>query len=159
MEPETNLKVVLYIDEMQEEGREYAGKLSPEALDLTSEDSVSFHEPLEYDLHASLVSDELLVQGSLEVTATLSCSRCSASYELEVQEPAYFYDQQIDQTTESVDLTEDMRVAIILAFPSHPVCGVDCKGLCPQCGVNKNMNECNCKPPDDVRWAALDGLG
>jgi uncharacterized metal-binding protein YceD (DUF177 family) len=59
---------------------------------------------------------------------------------------------------ESVDLTEDIRESMILAFPHYPVCNPECKGLCPQCGVNLNNAPCSCQPPADDRWAGLDGL-
>lgn len=57
---------------------------------------------------------------------------------------------------ESVDLTEDVREAMILAFPVYPVCRSECKGLCDRCGKNLNEATCECAPPDDNRWAALD---
>jgi uncharacterized metal-binding protein YceD (DUF177 family) len=152
-------RLTLYIDEIGADGGQYEGEVSPEVIDLSVDDLVCSEKPLHYALEASIVSEELLVQGSLQVELTMRCCRCSVFYPLEVCAPAYFYDEQIDDTTESVDLTGDMREAIILAFPSYPVCSSDCKGLCPQCGANKNVSDCNCKPPDEVRWAALDGLG
>ncbi len=157
--PGSGDSLVLYMDEIPEEGRDYAGEMLPEVLDIEAGELVALNGPLHYSLHASQVSGELLVQGSLGVSITMTCCRCSAPYSTEVEDPACFLDYQVDETTESVDLTEDIREAIILAFPSYPVCSSDCKGLCPQCGANKNTSECNCKPPDEVRWAALDGLG
>ena len=156
---EMNDTLTLYIEDIQEGGSHYEGDIAPKALDLAVEDLIQSEQPLHYALDATLVSEELLVQGSLQLDLSMRCSRCSVFYPVGVRESAYFFDEQIDETTESVDLTEDMREAIILAFPSSPVCSSDCKGLCPQCGTNKNTNECDCKPPDDVRWAALDGLG
>ncbi|MCE9615358.1 MAG: DUF177 domain-containing protein [Lentisphaerae bacterium] len=54
-----------------------------------------------------------------------------------------------------VDLTGDIREAMILAFPGYPVCSPECKGLCATCGVNLNEAACRCAPPDDNRWAIL----
>ncbi len=59
---------------------------------------------------------------------------------------------------DSVDLTEDIREAIILAFPGYPVCRPDCKGLCSRCGKNLNRGACGCAPPEDNRWVALENL-
>ncbi len=46
--------------------------------------------------------------------------------------------------------------AILLESPSKLLCSTDCKGLCPQCGINKNQESCNCElHPSDPRWSAL----
>lgn len=64
-----------------------------------------------------------------------------------------------DGPLDSVDLTEDMREAMIVCFPGYPVCSPDCKGLCPKCGENLNTSVCTCGPTDDNRWALLEKWG
>jgi uncharacterized protein len=59
---------------------------------------------------------------------------------------------------EEVDLTPLFRDQVILAVPFAPLCKEDCKGLCPQCGADRNHETCDCKPPVDPRWAALQTL-
>ncbi len=152
-------RLPIYIEEIPQDGGHLEGELSPGALALEGDAFARSKGPLAYALDISLVSGEFLVSGSLSAEVEMCCSRCSVYFPLVINESAYNYDQELDETTESVDLTEDMREAIILAFPSYPVCSSVCKGLCPQCGANKNEGECQCKPPDDHRWAALDGLG
>lgn len=56
---------------------------------------------------------------------------------------------------EEIDLTPLFRDQIVLAVPFAPLCSEDCKGLCPQCGADRNLETCDCKPPVDPRWAAL----
>ena len=46
----------------------------------------------------------------------------------------------------------------VLAVPFAPLCMETCKGLCPQCGIDRNTASCNCDPPIDPRLAALKGL-
>jgi uncharacterized protein len=46
----------------------------------------------------------------------------------------------------------------VLAVPFAPLCREDCKGLCPQCGIDRNTGTCSCEPPIDPRLAALKGL-
>jgi uncharacterized protein len=56
-----------------------------------------------------------------------------------------------------IDITGDIRDALILALPVKSVCKPDCRGLCPQCGADLNKEGCRCGPPArDARWAALD---
>jgi len=152
-------RITLYIDEIPAAGRQVAGSLSAELLGLPEDPCIRCESPVRYDLSVAVVSHEFLAHGVLNLDLAAQCSRCSVFFPVTVEDSTYHYDEQIDKATESVDLTDDIREAIILAFPSYPICSLDCKGLCPQCGANKNDGECDCKPPDDTRWAALDGLG
>lgn len=58
-------------------------------------------------------------------------------------------------------LLEDvLREQVILSLPVRSLCQPDCKGLCPRCGENLNVNKCRCdKAPADPRWLALEELG
>lgn len=55
-----------------------------------------------------------------------------------------------------IDLSNDVRDAILLAIPLKLLCREDCAGLCSRCGKNLNTGHCNCAPaPLDPRWEAL----
>jgi uncharacterized protein len=57
---------------------------------------------------------------------------------------------------EGLELEDVLKEQIFLAVPMQILCSEDCKGLCPQCGQNKNLGQCECKAtPSDPRWAAL----
>jgi uncharacterized protein len=39
------------------------------------------------------------------------------------------------------------------------LCRAECRGLCPRCGINRNLGECSCQEPtSDPRFAALKAL-
>jgi uncharacterized protein len=57
-----------------------------------------------------------------------------------------------------LDLAPLVRDACILDLPLAPLCRADCAGLCPECGVNRNLEQCSCDAPIDSRWAALRAL-
>jgi uncharacterized protein len=59
---------------------------------------------------------------------------------------------------ERIDLEPLFREQFVLAVPYAPLCAETCKGLCPQCGVDRNTTSCTCTPPIDPRLAALKGL-
>jgi uncharacterized protein len=59
---------------------------------------------------------------------------------------------------DAIDLEPLFREQLVLAIPFAPVCREDCKGLCPQCGTDRNTGTCGCEPPIDPRLAALKGL-
>ena len=48
----------------------------------------------------------------------------------------------IQHIYEMVDITDDVRQEIILAYPMIPICAPGCKGLCPACGWNLNQGSC-----------------
>jgi uncharacterized protein len=59
---------------------------------------------------------------------------------------------------DKVDLEPLFREQFVLAIPYAPLCKEDCKGLCPQCGIDRNTDSCACEKPIDPRLAALKGL-
>jgi uncharacterized protein len=60
---------------------------------------------------------------------------------------------------DAIDFDDLAREQILLALPSRLLCRQDCRGLCPVCGINKNVQACQCEPTlVDPRWAALKDL-
>jgi uncharacterized protein len=45
-----------------------------------------------------------------------------------------------------------------LEIPMRALCRDDCRGLCPECGADRNVAPCTCAPPADDRWTALKAL-
>ncbi len=45
-----------------------------------------------------------------------------------------------------------------LELPMKALCRDNCKGLCPQCGADRNAAPCTCAPPPDERWKSLKTL-
>lgn len=68
-------------------------------------------------------------------------------------------EEVIYYSDEKLDITEEVMTMIILSLPMKPLCKEDCKGICPQCGVNLNKHKCNCVVEDiDPRFAVLKDL-
>jgi uncharacterized protein len=59
---------------------------------------------------------------------------------------------------DELDLAPMIRDAIVLELPLAPLCRDDCRGLCPHCGNDLNVDSCTCVAPRDPRWANLDVL-
>jgi len=59
---------------------------------------------------------------------------------------------------EKIDLEPLFREQFVLSVPYAPLCREDCKGLCPQCGIDRNTATCSCEKPIDPRLAPLKGL-
>jgi uncharacterized protein len=55
-----------------------------------------------------------------------------------------------------LELKDVLLEQVLLAVPLKMVCRPDCKGLCPICGKNRNVEPCNCvEKSEDPRWSTL----
>lgn len=58
-----------------------------------------------------------------------------------------------------LDLAELAASDILLGLPTAMVCDEGCKGLCPVCGKNRNIEDCGCERPGrDGRFDVLRDL-
>ena len=77
----------------------------------------------------------------------------------EVAPEAELTDDELDLSVyegDEIDLAPLLREQIILALPTRPLCDEHCKGLCPSCGVNLNLESCRCAATaGDPRLAVL----
>lgn len=115
-----------------------------------------------------------LVSGELTGALILPCGRCAEEFELPVaasfegfEGPEADADVQVDEAADESRLrlrggNPEMDVAgliweqFLLALPDSPVCAEGCRGLCPQCGVNRNQTDCDCvREGGDPRLAVL----
>ena len=131
--------------------------------------------PFEFD---SGYTDEIKVQGDirnnsgrLEINLSVNtvfhteCARCLDNVSFEV---SYTYDDRIvfEESDEYISLESDnfnleeyVYEELSLSLPFRSLCKDDCKGLCPQCGINLNESDCSCNDDYiDPRLAALKQL-
>lgn len=126
--------------------------------------------PLEYRLTAQASSRRILASGELSCKLRLLCSRCLApideTFDIPFEEQFQVMrdgdpepdeeDDFIPVTGEKIDLRPFMEEDLIVHLPLAPLCGPDCKGLCPECGTNRNEQSCDCKTDRiDPRLEAL----
>jgi uncharacterized protein len=133
--------------------------------------------PLNLDLRIESVSEGVLVSGMVSAPTSGECARCLTSItgdvEIDLTELFAYLDSATDETTEAdeigrvgssgepdtVDLEQPIVDAIGLALPFSPLCGPDCAGLCPQCGVPLATAEPGHHHEQiDPRWAKLSGI-
>ncbi len=64
-----------------------------------------------------------------------------------------------DEGVAQLDLGEPVLEEMILSIDPYVVCSPECRGLCPRCGVNRNVDSCDCaEDSTDPRWDALRAL-
>lgn len=135
------------------------GETGPGILDLGSkEEIITPVGGIKVDLQLTLLGTELLVRGKLEQKIRCLCNRCAVPFETTVAENSFYALHELVAEDEFIDLTPDVREAIILALPGYPVCRSTCRGLCPKCGHDLNKGMCKCKPDVPETWSALDQL-
>lgn len=151
--------MIIDLARLKAEVDEFAGEEPKSVLELEAEKDMRVESPIRYDLRVSLVSGKLLVNGKIGVDMSFQCSRCAEFFREEVVEPDFEAVYDAREKSGVLDLTPEMREAILLRFPNYPVCRSDCKGLCARCGANLNKGACRCgsKAFND-RWGALDRL-
>ena len=147
------------ISKIPEDGARFTGEDPSAILELEQEPDLRVESPVRYDLRVNTVSNRVLVKGVIAVDMSFACWRCDTFFRQTVSEPAFECIREFQDPNESLDLTQDIREAMILSFPSHPVCRIDCRGLCPQCGANLNKGPCGCTARSSGgHWQALDNI-
>ena len=150
--------MIIEIAKIPPEGKIFTGEEPHSILDV-DDGAIRAESPIYYNLEAHTTStNELIVRGHLKGEFSLMCSRCGELFRKTLLEPSFECVREVASAADSVDLTGDIREAIILIFPNHTLCRPDCMGLCSQCGINLNTGKCSCRPPEDDRWGILNKL-
>ncbi|PWH13149.1 MAG: hypothetical protein DDG60_10690 [Anaerolineae bacterium] len=107
----------------------------------------------------------LLVEGTFEGDIQLECVRCLSEYTQHLRwEFTELYAFTRDNITDSgllvpedahIDLQPLVRDFGLLEIPIKPLCKSDCKGLCPECGQNLNLQNCGHAPENDSPFSTL----
>ncbi len=58
-----------------------------------------------------------------------------------------------------IEVDSLIREELLLAAPYQVLCQQNCQGICPNCGVDRNVTACDCETAAvDPRWAGLKEL-
>ncbi len=140
-----------------------------EDLDLSDLDwnGVScFTQPIHVEGQVRNMAGALLLTASLHTVLSLVCDRCAKPF---TREKTVSYETLLDfelangESDDIVLLDEDgtleldglMRDTFLLEMDTKNLCAEDCKGICPGCGVDLNVEPCRCKREPDPRLAKL----
>lgn len=110
-------------------------------------------------------ADVLYLDLKIEFTFYGVCDRCAEEikkdFSIDVNKIIVEELQNIDNDdyilvdNQLLNLDELVNEEVSLTLPSKMLCDDDCKGLCPKCGTNLNVNKCDCKGDIDPRMEAL----
>jgi uncharacterized metal-binding protein YceD (DUF177 family) len=115
--------------------------------------------------------EDIFFRGAFGGDFTASCGRCLTSYSFHLAKGFDFVlspdpagcERKAEAlrsdelglsyySTEEIDLAPLIKEQVLLALPTRPLCGEECRGLCGGCGVNLNSEKCVCDAlPGDPR--------
>jgi uncharacterized protein len=131
--------------------------LDPAELDLNPDE---FQNPVK--LHVVLDRHDPYLDCKFQVSADIRtlCDRCLEAYDSTVVAAApmlYVLGpkpeggdvddtdlQYIPASTTDLDISADIRDLLILQSSGKHLCKEDCRGICPNCGANLNIENCTC---------------
>ncbi len=164
----------LAVEQLQEEAIRFDEVFVPGHIDYEIE-GLSQAAGLHVKGVASLLDTEIHVQGRLGTEVKLVCARCLEPVRQVVDRVFDLFYHPIADCPNEEELhvpkgeeelgfyqgegllLEDVaKEQVILALPMRTLCRDDCRGLCPQCGCNRNRESCGCaEKAADPRWEAL----
>ena len=128
----------IHVSQIPPEGRQDRATYDPGALDM---DRPDVHvEPFDVEAYLTKVEQEVVVQAQIRCPLQMTCGRCLERFASTVcLREVFSYEARPGET---IDMTDDIRQEIILAFPMIPICRQACKGLCGVRGQNLNVAAC-----------------
>lgn len=136
----------------------------PDLVALASAGDSVYRSPI--SLHLRFVQSGRIIEatGHIQATLDVTCGSCLATFAYELAEDfALTFVPEAEQTDlapeqelesdelglipyreDRLELLTPVQEQLLLAVPMHPLCSADCRGLCPECGVDLNTTTCTC---------------
>ena len=119
-------KLLVDVARLKPGGEEIEGEV--DAIDI-AEEFVRPFGGIRYRLLLQVFGTELLVRGDLEQDFDLVCSRCGKDFDTTIKAAGWTASFPLTEGESEVDLTEEVREAILLELPNFPLCDESCQGL------------------------------
>ena len=124
----------------------------------------SFAAPTTVSLKISRSGKNVFIHGTLDTSLLLACTKCAEDFVYPLREAITYTltpwvgtmkrHAETELTSEDlefsfydgedIDLGQIVKEQIFLSVPAYPRCTHSCKGLCPVCGMNLNVDTCRC---------------
>jgi uncharacterized protein len=120
---------------------------------MSSTSQIQFINDIDIYGEINHISGIIKVTGHIDTEYVTKCDRCLKEFEkkiqIQIQENFISSDKLTDQFAYLyqgfiLDLEQLTRDAVVLEIPSKQLCNEECKGLCPDCGMNWNLSSCQC---------------
>ena len=145
-------RLIIDVARLKAGGEDFEGEV--DAIDI-SEEFVRPFGGIRYSLNVQIFGNELLVRGRAEQDFDLVCSRCGKDFDTTIKAEDITFSAQLGDELGEVDITDEIREAVLLELPNYPHCGEEtCSVPSASCG------EWNDAPAEGLGTlgAALEGL-
>ena len=158
--------MIIDLTTISQEGRSFDFSLEKEWWHSNQENDqiLGFDTTLTAKLKIYRAGDKYLLEGGLSGGLQVLCDRCLNVYHRDlIYDFNVFLDtspmsdtnmtevELLDEDMEvdfindrEIDLDEIIREQIYLSLPMKSLCSDNCLGLCPTCGSNLNVRDCQC---------------
>jgi uncharacterized protein len=178
----------IHLEGAREKPLEFSGETTLSVADLGGDPLVSL-SPVRMSGTITPVDENYLLDGELTWSGELTCSRCVSPYAFSEAVPLHLRlrkrpatagkpdkgrvaegeGEELEMDPGEIDVVpfdepvlpfdEIAREQVLMALPMKPLCREECRGLCPQCGRDRNVSECSCETrPVDPRLEVLKSL-
>ena len=128
-----------------------------------------FAQPVRVEGQVRNRAGALELKARLDTVLSLTCDRCAKPFQREKtvdHGTLLAFELANGESDDIVELDRDggleldelMREVFLLEMDTKNLCSQDCRGLCPGCGADLNVETCRCKREIDPRWAKLSQL-
>jgi len=158
----------LDLNTLAEGSKELSFEVKPSELG-TDPNLPEIKESVRVNITVFRTDSRILIEGTLETVAIMTCSRCLESAPVKVQGEMRYDFRSLAEETPSlkeeeiapeeldvewyegleINLNDIVHQSLILNLPMQPLCSEQCQGLCPKCGTNLNLGKCQCRDDDD----------
>ena len=114
----------------------------PKHLDLEFVD-LKYTKPLDMEGTVEKGHDTVTFRGNLTSEVVHICGRCLIQVSEKIDEPFELFYETKD--IEDIETLADLREVMLLGHAITYVCRSECRGLCPNCGINLNEAACKCE--------------
>ena len=144
------MKIV--VNEIPRNGLFLEEKKTAKELDLERGD-FEFEAPV--SIRVDVDRNPTSVHIRMEITSGMSfqCGRCLKRIAQPIERKIDFIKSADEEKI--IDLTQIAREEIILDYPVKLICSPDCKGICPECGMELNRRSCSCAKTSTLRNPGL----
>lgn len=143
---------------------ERSGVLALDHLDLADK-TFAFPHEIPYTVALTHTGEGILLTGMVKTEAHTECDRCLEDTVVAVagEVEGYFLfeepeehlsdeeeEYQLIEDAEQIDVAPNIIAAALIELPLVTLCDEDCLGICPTCGVNRNLEPCECHTEDAI---------
>ena len=135
--------IKIAVRDVKQAGLDINQTIPKEGIGLSDEE-IDLRSPINVKAHLERAGNIIIARTHVEADFGYLCARCLEQLH-EVQAQDYDFNFKVSPGDEYIDLGEEIRQEFILANSAKVLCKEDCKGLCPKCGVNLNVEQCKCQ--------------